>query len=616
MRSTHILNENDSAFQVHKDKQKKNKNNDGSNNTASKNPQDALKELAKALGLQSLVKALDNFTYNVATKEIKHKKEKTAISSKSVAFSRTRFPDFSDVIIRSEDEVEFEAHKCILSARLDYFRSMFSCGWIEDNSQRSSVVTLPIPANLCEVLLDFLYTDFDVLNSEDPEFICNVLVMADQLLIPRLIEICERQLASLLTLKNVGEILQLANDFNAEQLKYTCKQYICLNLGSLLETKALDTVDMEGLRDISKHYQEINSALSYRTITPYSGGPSTEDIENFSISCDTSPEEIFEYEEEHFTKLDETVSGSNSSKKRRSRKLSTGSNSSLTASDSENENLNKSRTEDQDDEYSDLLNDMENLEVKNNDKQEPWTEAKSSAKNDHKNSEDLISSFFSDPSKFKTASTPVKSETKKFTKMSQKERKKQQQMLQSQNSVPETASEAVVTSNWSGWGKPPTAKDTSNGVNNSFASIMESEAKDSLPKSASKSPASSSGMTKRTRKPSWKSLSFDEAGGAPNAGQLATSPPITNPWKKLPPVEHHNVKDNPSDMKQILQEEAVQSHNLVRAQSKPLYVTQIEEEAIEQLKKFYNVDQVFDESITVDRVEQRVMATPVWKRFK
>ena len=39
--------------------------------------------------------------------------------------------------------------------------------------------------------------------------------MADQLLIPRLVTICEKQLAGLLTLKNVCEILQLSYDFNA-----------------------------------------------------------------------------------------------------------------------------------------------------------------------------------------------------------------------------------------------------------------------------------------------------------------------------------------------------------------------------------------------------------------
>lgn len=46
-------------------------------------------------------------------------------------------------------------------------------------------------------------------SAEDLELCSNVLVLADQLLIPRLIQICERQLAAMLTLKNAAEVLQV-----------------------------------------------------------------------------------------------------------------------------------------------------------------------------------------------------------------------------------------------------------------------------------------------------------------------------------------------------------------------------------------------------------------------
>ena len=134
--------------------------------------------------------------------------------------------------------------------------------------------------------------------SSDPEFLCNILVMADQLLIPRLIQVCEKQLTNLLTLKNVGEILQFSHDFNAEQLKKTCKDFVCYNLGALLETKGLDTADNEVLEEVSKHYQNINRALASRKITPYSYGPSTDDIENHASALDITVDELFEMEAE------------------------------------------------------------------------------------------------------------------------------------------------------------------------------------------------------------------------------------------------------------------------------------------------------------------------------
>merc|ERR1711963_1008322 len=162
-------------------------------------------------------------------------------------------------------------------------------GWIESHEKKTDV-KLPLPSEMVKILLDYVYTDFDTVSSEDPEFLCNVLVMADQLLIPRLVSICEKQLASLLTLKNVGEILQLASDFNANQLKDCCMDFVCCNFGALLEVKGLDVVDNEVLEDVSKHYQNLNKVLSSRIITPYQSGPSTDDIEIHAATIDTSVE--------------------------------------------------------------------------------------------------------------------------------------------------------------------------------------------------------------------------------------------------------------------------------------------------------------------------------------
>ena len=66
---------------------------------------------------------------------------------------------------------------------------------------------------------------------------------------------------------------------------------------------------------------------------------------------------------------------------------------------------------------------------------------------------------------------------------------------------------------------------------------------------------------------------------------------------------------------QILHEERKESENLVRAIAKPLASTQIEERAIAELRRFYNVDNCFDENVEIDRVDRRrVLATPIWKK--
>ena len=43
-------------------------------------------------------------------------------------------PDLHDVNIVSEDGRTISAHKCILTSRLEYFRSMFMAGWTEVKS--------------------------------------------------------------------------------------------------------------------------------------------------------------------------------------------------------------------------------------------------------------------------------------------------------------------------------------------------------------------------------------------------------------------------------------------------------------------------------------------------
>ncbi|XP_052571608.1 inhibitor of Bruton tyrosine kinase isoform X3 [Peromyscus californicus insignis] len=178
-----------------------------------------------------------------------------------------------DVTMKSVDGKEFPCHKCVLCARLEYFHSMLSSSWIEASS--CAALEMPIQSEILKVILDYLYTDEAVVikESQNVDFICSVLVVADQLLITRLKEICEGALTEKLTLKNAAMLLEFAAMYNAQQLKLSCLQFIGLNMAALLEARSLDVLSEDVLKDLSTFYRKMIPAMERRVITPYQDGP-------------------------------------------------------------------------------------------------------------------------------------------------------------------------------------------------------------------------------------------------------------------------------------------------------------------------------------------------------
>ncbi|KFO30398.1 Inhibitor of Bruton tyrosine kinase [Fukomys damarensis] len=172
------------------------------------------------------------------------------------------------------DGVRFENEKInVIARKTEYFHSMLSSSWIEASS--CAALEMPIHSDILKVILDYLYTDEAVVikESQDVDFICSVLVVADQLLITRLKEICEVALTERLTLKIAAMLLEFAAMYNAEQLKLSCSQFIGLNMPSLLEARSLDVLSDDVLKDLSIFYRKMIPAMDKRVITPYQDGP-------------------------------------------------------------------------------------------------------------------------------------------------------------------------------------------------------------------------------------------------------------------------------------------------------------------------------------------------------
>ncbi|XP_076077944.1 inhibitor of Bruton tyrosine kinase-like [Mytilus galloprovincialis] len=294
-----------SAFEVLK-KKKGHAGKKDEKQVKSTNPVKMLQDLAKKYGIKGLPKRLE------AVKCIGGKIDllpNRFLPKPSVMFDRQREKGLYDVCIQSEDGVEFMCHKCILVARLEYFQSMLSCGWVETSNTKS--LNLPVTGEVLEILLDYLYTDKSVVitDTDNVELLCNILVVADQMLVVRLKEMCETSLSQLVTFKNVGELLEFSSLYNATQLKSTCQQYIHINLAALMEGRYLDILSDEVIGDLMSYYREQVPVMCRRIITPWDEGPDKAYLEE--IAQGPKMEDNFE-----------TPTRKSKSKKRRSRNKS------------------------------------------------------------------------------------------------------------------------------------------------------------------------------------------------------------------------------------------------------------------------------------------------------
>uniref|UniRef100_A0A8C4E2N1 Inhibitor of Bruton agammaglobulinemia tyrosine kinase n=1 Tax=Dicentrarchus labrax TaxID=13489 RepID=A0A8C4E2N1_DICLA len=251
-------------------------------NDGGANPVKTLQGVAKKLGLGSLSARLDGVKYESGKINVINKK-----TGNKPKFYQKKCSYLCDVTLKSEDGKEFPCHKSVLCARLEYFNSMLGNPWIEATS--CTALEMPTSSEILQVILEYIYTDESptIKESLNVEFVCNVLVVADQLLITRLKEMCEVVITENLTLKNAAELLEFAAMYNAEQLKLSCLQFIVLNMAALLE--ALDILSDEVLVELSAAYRRMIPAMQRRVITPYPGAPDLSVYEDEDLDSAFSP---------------------------------------------------------------------------------------------------------------------------------------------------------------------------------------------------------------------------------------------------------------------------------------------------------------------------------------
>uniref|UniRef100_H0WAX0 Inhibitor of Bruton tyrosine kinase n=1 Tax=Cavia porcellus TaxID=10141 RepID=H0WAX0_CAVPO len=580
-----------------------------------------------------------------------------------------------DVTMKSVDGKEFPCHKCVLCARLEYFRSMLSSSWIEASS--CAALEMPIHSDILKVILDYLYTDEAVVvkESQNVDFICSVLVVADQLLITRLKEICEVALTEKLTLKNAAMLLEFAAMYNAKQLKLSCLQFIGLNMAALLEARSLDVLSDAVLKDLSVFYRKMIPAMERRIITPYQDGP---DISYLDIEdSDTFLKEDINMEQSY----SETVfkkAKTKAKKKQRKRSDSSGgynlsdiiqspSTAGLLKSGKTNsvESLPELLTSDSEGSYvgassprdlqspdftAGFHSDRIEGKVKPYVNGTPTTYSKEDLKPCEKsptlkisapqpipsNRMDMTSSSTWVAGSFSPVSPPVvdlrtimeieensqkcgatrKANSGKMispgVKLSQKQRK-MIALTTKEHSSGTSSIETILTAS----SKAPKPVNAWTSSLHSFSSKSFRDFSLEDKKSVNRSAGD------HVRKACFKGIENSQAPKVIRCSTHGTSGPEGNHISDLPPLDSPNPWLSsslttsvvaPVTFASIVEEELQQEAALIRSREKPLALIQIEERAIQDLLVFYEAFGNPDEFVIVERTTQGPLAVPMWNK--
>ncbi|KAI0563855.1 BTB/POZ domain containing protein [Gracilaria domingensis] len=170
---------------------------------------------------------------------------------------------FSDVKFEVEGKT-IHAHKCILYARSEYFRSMF------DSSMReTSASDIPIPDVSYDVfhgVLEYLYSG--EVRISDGQVAVELLKAADMFRIEGLKNMCAEKVEEGVTAINAAFICQVADRHNSSNLKNYCIAYIVQNFRHVIKTESFEelmTQDAGGLgREILVAFSDSTSYVGLK----------------------------------------------------------------------------------------------------------------------------------------------------------------------------------------------------------------------------------------------------------------------------------------------------------------------------------------------------------------
>ncbi|KAL7032198.1 hypothetical protein ACKWTF_007251 [Chironomus riparius] len=165
-------------------------------------------------------------------------------------------PDLYDVTILLDENQKLRAHKVVLMMRIEYFKMMFYHSWSENNTVDLKHISMSFMRPIVQYAYD---NDVNALKKADfsENFVYNMIAICDQYLIENMKLIFETIVCERITLRNCAENLDFSFSYNCNVLKKYCMEFIALNFARLIEGNYLECLDSFILKELSLFYRKF-----------------------------------------------------------------------------------------------------------------------------------------------------------------------------------------------------------------------------------------------------------------------------------------------------------------------------------------------------------------------
>ncbi|KAI9818787.1 MAG: hypothetical protein M1827_007607 [Pycnora praestabilis] len=189
------------------------------------------------------------------------------------------FFDDGDVEVQLSDAA-IRVHSAIICRRCPFFEGLFNgrAGgrWlssrrelVQDSSDAISIDLKHVEQDIFKLVLRYMYADVgeelfdDVVTGDLDEFldvVMEVMSVANELMLDRLSQICQKVLGRFVTTRLACQLLNAVAPCSVTDFKDAGLEYLCLNLEAMLENHLLDGLDEELLLELDQVVRENQRA--------------------------------------------------------------------------------------------------------------------------------------------------------------------------------------------------------------------------------------------------------------------------------------------------------------------------------------------------------------------